>query len=75
LKNRALVSGLVCLELLKIAAERIRQRMKATKSSQFPDNLHPTIDEENIISLFRNSYVNLVIHQNKYYSKILKIVI
>ena len=72
-----MVSGLVCLELLKIAAERIQQRMKASKSkSQFSDNYLPsTIDEENIISLFRNSYVNLVIHQNKYYTMILKIVI
>lgn len=53
----ALVSGLVCLELVKIASERVRsRRLKQTNSgTDRPDEQ----ERDRLVGLFRNSFVNV----------------
>ena len=53
----ALVAGLVTLELVKIATERVmRRREQADTSSTGGDT---TIEADRLLSKFRNSFVNL----------------
>ena len=54
----ALVAGLVSLEIVKIATERILKRREDTKNDSL-DGKNYLLDTPRILKKFRNSFVNL----------------